>query len=139
MADFFKSVETFNKMYRIPCPATPGLHGGMTQRIQQFQSMVQHELTEGGEIAEKVQDGAPQIEILTDLADWLGDIVVYATSEAVRYGIPLPEVLAIIMESNASKLQADGTAKFVDGKLQKGPNYWKPEPRIRALLEEKLN
>jgi hypothetical protein len=38
------------------------------------------------------------------------------------------------MDSNASKLQADGTPLFVEGKLQKGPGYWKPEPKIKDLI-----
>ena len=136
--DFFNRVRAFNAQYRIPAPVKPELHGGVPERIVQFQNMLYDELREGGDIKELVEDGAPSIEVLTAMADWLGDIMVYAASEATRYGIPLPEVLDIIMDSNASKLMADGTAKFKDGKLQKGPNYWKPEPKIRALLEEKL-
>lgn len=52
-----------------------------------------------------------------------------------KFGIPLDETLEIIMQSNFSKMGADG--KPIDderGKLQKGPNYWKPEPRIAAML-----
>ena len=71
---------------------------------------------------------------LTPVADLLGDIVVYCTSEAQRHGIPLPAVLDVIMDSNASKLQADGTPLFIAGKLQKGPGYWKPEAKIEELL-----
>lgn len=40
------------------------------------------------------------------------------------------------MDSNESKLGADGNPIYdANGKFLKGPNYWKPEPRIKALLE----
>ena len=52
-----------------------------------------------------------------------------------RRGIPLEDVLQIIMDSNASKLGADGKPIYdANGKFLKGPNYWKPEPKIRELL-----
>ena len=80
--------------------------------------------------------GAAPIDIAVAIADVLGDIIVYCRSEALKYGIPLEAVLDIIMDSNESKLGADGNPIYdANGKFLKGPNYWKPEPRIRALLE----
>ena len=39
------------------------------------------------------------------------------------------------MDSNQSKLGADGKPIYdANGKFLKGPNYWKPEPRIRELI-----
>jgi len=39
------------------------------------------------------------------------------------------------MDSNESKLGADGRPIYdANGKFLKGPNYWRPEPRIKALL-----
>ena len=68
-------------------------------------------------------------------APLLGDVIVYCRSEALKYGIPLEAVLQIIMDSNASKLGADGKPIYdANGKFLKGPNYWKPEPKIRELL-----
>lgn len=75
------------------------------------------------------------LEARVQLADLLGDIIVYCASEAVRWDIPLPAVLQVIMESNFSKLGADGKPiKDERGKFLKGPNYWKPEPKIREIL-----
>ena len=69
------------------------------------------------------------------IADLLGDVIVYCRSEALKYGIPLEEVLSIIMDSNESKLGADGKPIYdANGKFLKGPNYWKPEPKIKELL-----
>ena len=54
------------------------------------------------------------------------------------FGIGLTPILQIIMESNKSKLGADGQPIYDgNGKFLKGPNYWKPEPKIRALLKER--
>jgi hypothetical protein len=52
----------------------------------------------------------------------------------MRYGIPMPEVLRIIMQSNFSKLDENGQPIVKDGKVQKSKLYWKPEPQIRELL-----
>jgi predicted HAD superfamily Cof-like phosphohydrolase len=71
------------------------------------------------------------------LADLLGDIQVYCASEMRKFGLPQDDVLSIIMQSNFSKLGADGKPIYDErGKVQKGPGYWKPEPKISAMLEE---
>lgn len=144
----------FNELYRLPVLDKPGipfefLHNGMavSDRIENFQLTLLDEVDEGDEIAELVKplnDGTlaqeeAQLDVLVQLADWLGDICVYCMSEAVKFGIPLEDVIRVIMESNMSKLQLDGTAKYDDrGKVQKGPNYWAPEPRIRVLLADRI-
>jgi len=59
----------------------------------------------------------------------------YIVGEWQRYGSPLEQVLDIIMDSNESKLGADGKPIYADnGKFLKGPNYWKPESKIKLLL-----
>lgn len=58
---------------------------------------------------------------------------------AETFGLPMSSVLRIIMESNFSKLGADGLPIYdSDNKVQKGSNYWKPEPKIKEMLEAKL-
>lgn len=75
------------------------------------------------------------IDILVAQADLLGDIIVYCASEMARYGIPVMDVLKIIMDSNFSKLDENGNPIYDEnGKVSKGPYYWKPEPQIKALL-----
>jgi len=66
----------------------------------------------------------------------LGDIQVYCASEMAKFGLPLDQILGIIMQSNLSKLGADGQPIYDErGKVQKGPGYWKPEPAILTLLK----
>jgi predicted HAD superfamily Cof-like phosphohydrolase len=79
------------------------------------------------------------VEILADLADWLGDIMVYCASEMRKYGLRSNDILGIIMASNFSKLGLDGKPIYDErGKVLKGPGYWKPEPMIRRLLEAQI-
>ena len=88
-------------------------------------------------LVEGYQDPSPQVNLVA-LADVLGDLVVYAFSEAARWGIPLTDVLHIIMDSQDSKLVDGKPVMSPDGsKFIKGPNYQPPEERIRALLEAK--
>jgi hypothetical protein len=73
--------------------------------------------------------------VLVSIADWLGDMVVYQRSEALKYGIPLESVLALIMGSNFTKLGENGEVlKDENGKFLKGPNFVAPENHIAALL-----
>lgn len=129
--------------------------GAVYNRLQAFMKTVEEELHEGSEILKWLQLGKrPQreqkegevtwidyteIEFLTDIADWLGDIQVYCASEMVKYGLPVNDILRIIMSSNFSKLGADGKPIYNEqGKVLKGPMYWKPEPQIRALLDQQI-
>lgn len=76
-------------------------------------------------------------QVLVALADWFGDMVVYIRSEAMKFGIPLESVLAVIMGSNFTKLDENGEPrKDENGKVQKGPNFIPPERHIYATLFE---
>ena len=129
-------IKAMNTQYELPFydkPTFAILPGDFISRMENFQDILAEELKEGDPVVILQDD---PIGTLTELADWLGDIVVYCYSEAMRYGIPLDEVLSIIMDSNESKLSADGKPiKDERGKFLKGPYYWKPEPVIYALLK----
>ena len=87
------------------------------------------------EIVKLSASGGSAIDVAVAIADLLGDIMVYCRSEALKYGLPLEAVLDIIMDSNESKLGADGNPIYdANGKFLKEPHYWKPEPKIKALL-----
>jgi predicted HAD superfamily Cof-like phosphohydrolase len=137
MTDIFTTIREFNTFYGLPNPEQPTLEavGEPVQRILGFTKTLRDELDEGFDIIKKVNEGASDAEVLTDLADWYCDIVVFALSEAAKFGIPSERVLAIIMASNFSKKQADGSVlKDEFGKIQKGAAYWKPEPAIKAMM-----
>lgn len=109
------------------------------ERILQLKKMLTDELAEIDEIIYGLApDTFPSLytpmDLRVELADLLGDLQVYCASEMIRWGIPVQGTLDIIMSSNRSKLGTDGLPLMKDGKVQKGPDYWKPEPAIRAML-----
>jgi hypothetical protein len=132
---FAQRILAMNEMYKLPIKFVPTLGANTIQRIDNFGVTLADEIGEGRDIVDAMDNGIDDLEALTMIADWLGDIVVYCRSEALKYGIPLEEVLEIIMDSNESKLGADGEPIYNEqGKFLKGPNYWKPETKIRGLL-----
>ncbi len=140
MGTFSDDIKQFNAMYALPVNDKPTLDIGVpvADRLRAFKSILGEELDEIDEIVEATEKGAPSLEVLTMLADLLGDIQVYCASEMRKFGLPQDEVLSIIMQSNFSKLGADGKPIYDErGKVQKGPGYWKPEPKISAMLGER--
>lgn len=74
-----------------------------------------------------------------EAADALGDIKYLADGGNVVYGFPGDLVIAEIHRSNMSKLGDDGKPIFrEDGKVMKGPKYFKPNIR-RVLFGEAPN
>lgn len=72
---------------------------------------------------------------IVEVADALGDMLYIIYGTAVSYGIPIDEVFAEIHASNLSKLDENGLPIFrADGKVLKGPNYFKPD--IAKILDK---
>lgn len=133
---FAKRIEQMNAMYKLPVQKSPVLPADPADRLRKFKATLLDEVNEVDEIVEACEGGAAPIDILVAVADLLGDVIVYCRSEALKFGLPLEDVLAIIMDSNESKLGADGKPIYdANGKFLKGPNYWKPEPKIKELLQ----
>jgi NTP pyrophosphatase (non-canonical NTP hydrolase) len=125
-------------MYKLPAHDRPSLPADVVDRLIKFKATLLDEVHEIDEIVQLSKDGGAAIDIAVAIADLLGDIMVYCRSEALKYGLPLEEILDVIMDSNESKLGADGKPIYdANGKFLKGPNYWKPEPMIKALLEQR--
>lgn len=133
-------IEAFNKMYGLAVHNTPIFYSLTESRLAKFKSILVEEVNEIDDISVAAKDpNTSVINNLTNFADLLADVIVYCMSEAVKYGIPIEEVLQIVMDSNMSKLGEDGKPKYDErGKVLKGPNYWKPEDKIRELLISKL-
>lgn len=161
--NFEKSILSMNAMYRLPIAAYPTFKYEIDWQEQKFgiialdadrqyvlkrltdffgnNSILRNELDEYQDIVAVLSDpncGPEQeLDALVMLADLLADIQVYCASEMARFGLPVQEILQIVMASNESKLGADGKPIYNEqGKFMKGPNYWAPEPKIRALLQE---
>ncbi len=132
---FAQRIAAMNAMYRLPANDQPTLPANVVDRLVKFKATLLDEVHEIDEIVKLAQDGGSALDTAVAIADVLGDIMVYCRSEALKYGLPLEAVLDIIMDSNESKLGADGNPIYdANGKFLKGPNYWQPEPQIKALL-----
>lgn len=135
---FAEDIQKFNQMYKLDCPDAPVLHRDVAERLRKFYDILLEELQEAGSLLHKLNDPTVQMteaEVLAEVADWLGDIQVYCASEMLKYGMDNDLVLATIMSSNFSKLGADGKPIYrEDGKVLKGPNYWKPEPQLARYV-----
>ena len=136
---FAQRIAAMNAMYRLPAHERPMLPPDVEERLVKFKATLMDEVHEIDEIVKLAREGAAPADVAVAIADLLGDVIVYCRSEALKYGIPLEAVLDVIMDSNQSKLGADGKPIYdANGKFLKGPNYWKPEPRIKALLAARM-
>lgn len=74
---------------------------------------------------------------LVEVADALGDMLYILCGTILEHGMQykIEEVFEEIQRSNMSKLGADGKPIYrEDGKVLKGPNYFKPD--ISAILNK---
>lgn len=74
---------------------------------------------------------------LVEIADALGDKLYILCGTILAHGLQdkILEVFDEIQRSNMSKLSSDGTPVIrEDGKILKGPNYFKPN--IKSILEK---
>lgn len=143
-SSFLSDIKKLNEMYEQPSHDKPVLHG--VAQLEKFKSILSEEVNEIDDIIKLYKEKEnnlseeDRLEILTHLSDWFGDLIVYVSNESRKHGIPLDSVLNIIMQSNFSKLGVDGKPiKDERGKFLKGPNYWRPEDKIKELLRNKLD
>jgi predicted HAD superfamily Cof-like phosphohydrolase len=79
---------------------------------------------------------AVQNKDLTEIADALGDMLYILCGTLLEHGLQhkIEAVFEEIQRSNMSKLGADGKPVYrEDGKVMKGPNYFKPD--VAKILE----
>lgn len=136
--EFVADIATMNATYELP-PVTTLLE--LVQRLPNFKVILGKEFAELGDIQQALeqrvaaQEKDAYLPTIVDIADLLGDIVVYCFSEAARLDVPLFAVLSAIMNSNFTKLGADGKPiKDENGKFLKGPNFIPPEPAIENIM-----
>lgn len=137
---FPERIAAMNAMYRLAAHDAPTIPADAADRLVKFKATLMDEVHEVDDIVAMAKSGASKLDVAVALADLLGDIIVYCRSEALKYGLPLEEVLDVIMDSNESKLGTDGNPIYdSNGKFLKGPNYWKPEPKIHELLGKSMD
>ncbi|MEP5255297.1 MULTISPECIES: pyrophosphohydrolase domain-containing protein [Winogradskyella] len=127
MQDKIDAVKAFHTAFKIGHRETPKADLGMEKNMLRYKLMRE----ENEEYLE-----AANANDLVEVADALGDMLYILCGTIIEHGMQhkIEEVFAEIQRSNMSKLGADGEPIYrEDGKVLKGPNYFKPH--IKAILE----
>lgn len=130
MNSFMERIDRMNRVFKIGFNERPTDLGPV--RVRSFYDILSDEVDELLEACKSSREDA-----MVAYADCLADIIVYCTSEARRWGIPIVPILHAVMDSQDSKL-VDGEPIYNEEgtKFTKGKDYIPPEPRIREILFE---
>lgn len=123
------SVKEFHTAFEIGHKEIPTANLGESKHILRYNLMKE----ENEEYLEAVQNND-----LIEIADALGDMMYILCGTIIEHGLQdkIEAVFDEIQRSNMSKLGQDGKPIYrEDGKVMKGPNYFKPD--FSKILEEK--
>jgi len=127
MKNKIAAVRLFHLTYGLDFEETPTADLGEAKNLLRYNLMRE----ENEEYLEAANNND-----LVEVADALGDMLYILCGTIIEHGLQhkIEEVFDEIQRSNMSKLGADGNPIYrADGKVLKGPNYFKPN--IRAILE----
>ena len=122
-----KAVADFHQAFGLGISQNPRANLGPEKNLLRFNLMDE----ENREYLEAANRGD-----LVEVADALGDMLYILCGTILEHGMQakIEEVFEEIQRSNMSKLGNDGKPVYrEDGKVLKGPNYFRPE--IRAILD----
>lgn len=123
-----EAVKEFHTAFRIGHSETPRADLGGVKNELRYNLMKE----ENEEYLEAVRNND-----IVEIADALGDMMYILCGTIIEHGLQhkIEEVFDEIQRSNMSKLGEDGTPIYrEDGKVMKGPNYFKPD-FSKILLE----
>ena len=127
MQDKINAVKAFHTAFKIGHLESPRADLGIEKNMLRYKLMRE----ENEEYLEAANDND-----LVEVADALGDMLYILCGTIIEHGLQykIEEVFDEIQRSNMSKLGANGEPIYrEDGKVLKGPNYFKPN--IKAILE----
>jgi predicted HAD superfamily Cof-like phosphohydrolase len=127
MKSKIKAVELFHNSFGLGVSQKPLADLGVAKNRLRFDLMDE----ENREYLEAANAGD-----IIEVADALGDMLYILCGTILEHGMQykIEEVFEEIQKSNMSKLGADGKPVHrQDGKVLKGPNYFKPD--IRSIME----
>ncbi len=127
MKSKIEAVKAFHTAFKIGHRESPKADLGLAKNTLRFNLMKE----ENEEYLE-----AATANDLVEVADALGDMLYILCGTIIEHGMQhkIEEVFEEIQRSNMSKLGADGQPIYrADGKVLKGPNYFKPD--IAAILK----
>jgi len=128
MINKIKAVQEFHKAFGLGVNESP-IAKLSEKKLQLRFDLMQEENEEYLEAAKE--------DDLVEVADALGDMLYILCGTIIEHGMQhkIEEVFNEIQRSNMSKLGADGKPIYrEDGKVMKGPNYFKPN--IAEILEK---
>ncbi|WP_299556056.1 nucleoside triphosphate pyrophosphohydrolase family protein [Seonamhaeicola sp.] len=128
MRDKIDAVKTFHTAFKIGHRETPKADLGPEKNMLRYKLMRE----ENEEYLDAANDGD-----LVEVADALGDMLYILCGTIIEHGLQykIEEVFEEIQRSNMSKLGDNGEPIYrEDGKVLKGPNYFKPD--IQTILEK---
>jgi len=127
MKNKIKAVREFHEAFGLGVQQSPVANLSMQKLKLRFDLMDE----ENKEYLEAAENND-----LVEVADALGDMLYILCGTILEHGMQykIEEVFDEIQRSNMSKLGADGTPIYrEDGKVMKGPNYFKPN--IESILK----
>ena len=120
MKNKIKAVSDFHNAFGLDQESSPKADLGAAKHRLRFDLMRE----ENEEYLEAAENGD-----LVEIADALGDQLYILCGTILKHGLQhkIAEVFEEIQRSNMSKLDKDGKPIYrEDGKVMKGPNYFKP-------------
>ncbi|NEV93779.1 nucleoside triphosphate pyrophosphohydrolase family protein [Psychroflexus sp. YR1-1] len=120
-------VKKFHKAFGLDVSETRKADLGLEKNILRYKLMREEN--------EEYLDAATQGD-LTEVADALGDMLYILCGTILSHGMQhkIEEVFEEIHRSNMSKLGEDAKPVYrADGKVLKGPNYFRPE--LKRIIE----
>ena len=127
MKDKILAVKEFHKAFKLDYLEKPKADLGAGKNKLRFNLMKE----ENEEYFEAANNND-----MVEVADALGDMLYILCGTIIEHGMQhkIDEIFSEIQNSNMSKLGADGNPIYrEDGKVLKGPNYFKPN--IKGILE----
>ena len=121
MKDKIQAVKEFHKAFKLDYLEQPKANIGLEKNKLRFNLMREEN--------EEYLEAANNNDII-EVADALGDMLYILCGTIIEHGIQhkIDEIFNEIQSSNMSKLGADGNPIYrQDGKVLKGPNYFKPD------------
>ena len=128
MKNKIEAVKAFHTAFKIGYREMPKADLGLAKNMLRYKLMREEN--------EEYLDAANNND-LVEVADALGDMLYILCGTIIEHGMQykIEEVFNEIQRSNMSKLGEDGHPIYrEDGKVLKGPNYFKPN--IEAILDK---
>jgi predicted HAD superfamily Cof-like phosphohydrolase len=121
MKNNIKAVQEFHRAFKLNVQESPTINISLERKLLRYELMREEN--------EEYLDAAKNDDLI-EVADALGDMLYILCGTIIEHGMQevIEDVFKEIQRSNMSKLGSDGLPIYrKDGKVLKGPNYFKPD------------